>query len=248
MVTKAVVPPTDTQLVGASRFDGVHFVTVFDRHVAAVHTYLARRLGDAGGAAHLGDAFSAAYAARRHFRAWGDSARPWLLGVATGVVRREWRLEQRQLRGCADDAEVGADAIAEHLQHLAARDRDILILAAWEEQEPMAVAMALDLPDGAVTARLAGLAGDLACIASGSGEPLGPRPEAGIARLRALRPATEPLDVDRLASVRHELQVLTGQTNGRGAARSTVSIAAEHEQHRRWSVRPGAALSQRPRR
>ena len=34
--------PTDAQLVAASRFDGVHFATVVERHLIGVHGYLAR--------------------------------------------------------------------------------------------------------------------------------------------------------------------------------------------------------------
>ena len=109
--TGAAVQPSDVQLVAASRFDGVHFLAVFDRHASGVHAYLARRMGDV--LVLPGDT-----ASRRHFRAWGDSAGPWLLGVATGLVRRQWRLEQARLRSFRDEpADCGAGAIADHLQH-----------------------------------------------------------------------------------------------------------------------------------
>ena len=244
MGTSAAVPPSDAQLVAASRFDGGHFVTVFDRHVGDVHAYLARRLGEEG-SAHLGDAFTAAYATRRRFRAWGESARPWLLGVATGVVRRQWRLEQQVLRSCAALAPgSGSAEVADHLQHLAARDRDIVVLATWEDQPPAAIAMALDLPDGAVAARLTGLATELAGL---PGAP-GGAPADGMARVRALRPEAQAPDPFQVELVRGELQVLTGQTARDGVGRSTDSVAAEHEQHRRWLARPGASLTDRTRR
>ena len=254
--TGAAVQPSDVQLVAASRFDGVHFLAVFDRHASGVHAYLARRMGDGAADSGLGEAFASAYASRRHFRAWGDSAGPWLLGVATGLVRRQWRLEQARLRSFRDEpADCGAGAIADHLQHLAARDRDILLLAAWEDQEPAAVAMALDLPDRAVVSRLAGLAGELAWFATApsrppvparSGDPAGAGD--GLDRLRAMCPPIGPLDPTRRAAVRRDLQVLAGLTDRDGAARSTISVAAEHEQHRRWLARPGASLARRSRR
>ena len=245
MATTPAVQPSDAQLVAASRFDGVHFVSVFDRHVTALHRYLARRLGDPGGDANLGDAVSAAYAARRHFRAWGDSAGPWLLGTATGIVRRQWRLEQARLRSCAERSGAdGAGALVEHLQHLAARDRDLLVLAAWEGQQPGAIAMALDLPEGAVTNRLTALATQVAHLGAPPRPAVDPAGE-GLARLRSLRPEAAGVDAALAARVRGDLQVLTGHAAGRGAARSTVSVAAEHEQHRRWLARPGASLVRR---
>jgi RNA polymerase sigma-70 factor (ECF subfamily) len=91
MPTIDVRDPTDAQLMAASRFDGVHFATVLDRHAPTVHRYLSDRLGPEVASAHLGEVFATAYTSRRHFRSWGGSARPWLLGTATGVVRTQWR-------------------------------------------------------------------------------------------------------------------------------------------------------------
>lgn len=239
--------PTDTQLIAASRFDGVHFGTVLDRHAATVHRYLSDRLGADVGSAHVGEVFTAAYAARRHFRAWDASAGPWFLGVATGIVRKQWRLEQRQLRRIGRGVAPFAGPVADHLQHLDARDRDVIVLVAWGDLEPGAVAMALDLPVGTVAARLQGLARHVLDQAqAGSSRAGAPGPSVvadGLDLVRALRPAPVEPAADLLAAVRVELQRATGQPTAPGARRLSSSVAAEHEQLRRWRASPGTVVA-----
>lgn len=239
--------PTDAQLIAASRFDGVHFASVLDRHAAAVHRYLSDRVGADAASAHVGEVFTAAYASRRHFRAWNESAGPWFLGVATAIVRKQWRLEQRQLRVIGRGVAPFAEPVADHLQHLDARDRDVVILVAWCDLEPAAVAMALDLPSGTVAARLDGLAGHVLAHAQASPARTGaPGPSVvadGLDLVRSLRPAAVEPEADLLAAVRAELQRATGQPTAPGARRSTSSVAAEHEQLRRWLASPGAVVA-----
>ena len=249
-----LVDPTDAQLLAASRFDGVHFAPVFDRHAATLHAYLERRLGRSGAVANLGETFRTAYGARRRFRVWEDSAHPWLLGVATGVVRKHWRAELDQLRvndrrrvtpfgtgtaTVARSAEAGADAVVERLAHLAARDRDVTILVAWEGLAPEAVAQALDLPDRVVASRLTGIGAQVL-------EDVGPdlvdldlRPEDGIDLVRALRPLVSTPDPQVIEQARVELRVAVGPNHPTDAPRPTEAIAAEREQQRRWRTRPG---------
>ena len=247
MPTIDVRDPTDAQLIAASRFDGVHFLSVLDRHAAAVHRYLGDRLGADVAVAHVGEVFTVAYASRRHFRAWNESARPWFLGVATGVVRKQWRLEQCQLRRIGRGVAPFAEPVADHLQHLDARDRDVVLLAAWCDLEPAAVAMALDLPSGTVAARLDGLVRHvLAHAQAGAGPTAVPGPgvvAGGLDLIRALRPGGTAPAPDLVAAVRAELQRETGQPNAPGTRRSTSSVAAEHEQLRRWLASPGALVA-----
>jgi RNA polymerase sigma-70 factor (ECF subfamily) len=237
MPTIDVRDPTDTQLMAASRFDGVHFGAVLDRHADTVRRYLSDRLGAEGADADIAEVFATAYTARRHFRSWQDSARPWLLGVATGVVRKHWRLELEQLRRIGRGPAPFAAPVAELLQHLDARDRDVMILAAWGGLEPAAIAMALDLPVGTVAARLDGLAQQVATRAGAAGVA------NGVDLLRGLRPVGSALDPDQLGALRTELREATGQPTVPGTPRPTSSVAAEHEQLRRWRTSPGAVVA-----
>jgi len=247
MPTIDVGDPTDAQLIAASRFDGVHFATVLDRHAATVQRYLSDRLGSEVASAHVGEVFATAYAGRRHFRSWNESAGPWFLGVATGVVRKQWRLELGQLRRIGRGVAPFADPLADHLQHLDARDRDVVILVAWCDLEPAAVSMALDLPVGTVTARLHGLAQQLlervhVGLARVPSSWPGSTIVDGLDLVRALRPPGCDLDPDLLEAVRHDLRVATGQPPA-GAPRPTSAVAAEHEQLRRWRASPGSVVA-----
>jgi RNA polymerase sigma-70 factor, ECF subfamily len=67
----------------------------------------------------LGETFASAFEGRASCRA-GDSALPWLYGIATNLLRRRFRAERRQLRAYArrgvdrgivyeDEAEARAD-------------------------------------------------------------------------------------------------------------------------------------------
>lgn len=250
-----LVEPTDAQLLAASRFDGVHFGPVIDRHAPRVHRYLERRLGRPAAETLVAETFGAAYAARRRFRVWDDSAHPWLLGVATGVVRKHWRIELTQLRandrrrvtpfGSATtrvprSAEVGAAAVIERLQHLSARDRDIALLATWEDLAPDAIAQALDLPDRVVAGRLAGIGDQVVDDVLAVAADLDVRSaEVGLDLVRALRPVAPLADPDLAGRVRRELEPTVGRVMGADRSRATAAVAAEREQLRRWRHRPG---------
>jgi RNA polymerase sigma-70 factor (ECF subfamily) len=254
--------PTDAQLLAASRFDGVHFAPLFDRHAPQLHGYLSRRLGPPAADGHLGDAFAAAYGGRRQFRAWGESARPWLLGVATGIARKHWRVELDQLRAngsrriqpfgaatttVAAAAAPAAAVVLDRLQHLPARDRDVAILAAWEGLDHAAISCALDLPDSVVGARLAGIGEQLIVDARTAGAPGDVElPADGLDLVRALRPVVAAPDRSVLDPIRRDLAATVGTSGPLGRRRPTAAIAAEREQLRRWRSGPGVRLASRP--
>jgi RNA polymerase sigma-70 factor (ECF subfamily) len=252
MTTDAASPdlpqPTDAQLVAASRFDGVHFATVIERHVGGVHRYLARRLGAPTADAFLGECVLAAYTSRRHFRPWQESARPWLTGVATNVVRKQWRMEQARLRGLAVPSSrlpaAAAADVVDRLQHLSARDRDMVILAAWEDLSAPAVAQALDLPESVVVARLDGAGRAVQEQVRELGGD-GPTEVEGLALVRSLRPAVADPSPELLGAVRCQVAETTGAGAPEGRLRPTSSIAAEREQLRRWRSGPTARLAAR---
>lgn len=165
--------PSDAVLIADSVGRPGLFAVVFDRHFDAVHAYLARRVG-ADGADDLASAtFTTAFARRGSFRAMGDSARPWLLGIATNLLRNQWRADQRAgeavARAAADAAVVAGDvdrgsparrvveaeAVAGLLAALDGDQRDVLLLFVWEGLSYEEIAMALEVPVGTVRSRLA---------------------------------------------------------------------------------------------
>ena len=61
---------------------------VFDRHAAAIHGYIARRLGRDAADDLVGETFLVAFGPRDGYDPDQPSARPWLYGIATRLVSR----------------------------------------------------------------------------------------------------------------------------------------------------------------
>jgi RNA polymerase sigma factor (sigma-70 family) len=160
----------DGAVIAASLNHPDSFATVFDRHYPAVHRYLARRTltGQAEDLSSL--TFVVAFERRRSFRLTATSALPWLLGIATNLLRERLRGERRELgtlnrlrdeRAPAPDGawpveenEFYGQLLAEALGRLDAPHREVLLLHAWEELSYQEIAQALDLPLGTVRSRL----------------------------------------------------------------------------------------------
>ena len=74
------------------------FAVIFDRHFVAIHRYLVRRIGTPVADDLAGDVFRVAFERRHDFDLSSESARPWLYGIATNLLRSERRSESRKLR------------------------------------------------------------------------------------------------------------------------------------------------------
>ena len=103
---------------------------------------------------------------------------PWLLGIATNLVRRQYRTKARQLKAYAstgidpvstldEDAVIERADSAERLQQVAAAlseldqlDRDLLFLFAALNLSYQQVADALGMPLGSVKSRMSRAAND----------------------------------------------------------------------------------------
>jgi RNA polymerase sigma factor (sigma-70 family) len=161
----------DATIIARSSEDPDLFATVFDRHFTQIHAFLQRRIGeDADDLA--ADVFSIAFQRRDRFQAVHRSALPWLYGIASNLVSRHRRSEIRTLRTLArlqnvEPADDEAERVAERadaaslrvplfgaLAGLQARDRDALLLVAWEGLTYDEVAVALEIPLGTVRSRL----------------------------------------------------------------------------------------------
>jgi RNA polymerase sigma-70 factor (ECF subfamily) len=137
---------------------------VFNAHGAAVRAYALRRLGP-GASASADDVVSEVFAvAWRRIDVVPEGAElPWLLGCARRVVLHVHRRARRdaalvgQLEALATGAAVqaaGDPVLAEALASLAERDREALLLIAWEGLSGSEAAVALGCSRGAFAVRL----------------------------------------------------------------------------------------------
>ena len=148
------------------------FAALFDRHASSIHRYLIRRVGRETAEDLLAETFLAAFRKRRRYDRACPDARPWLYGIATNLVGQHRRDEIRQDRlrqsaGPAPDvpdlaeravvhltAQATRCALAEALANLSGKDRDVLLLIAWEDLSYDEVSRALEIPVGTVRSRL----------------------------------------------------------------------------------------------
>jgi RNA polymerase sigma factor (sigma-70 family) len=164
--------PTDAVLIARSVDDPAQFAPLFDRHSTSVHRYLGRRVGELADDL-LSETFLVAFRRRAAYRPEHVEVRPWLLGIATNVVRGHERSERRRYRALAraagrpeEHADEPADAgdrltaealrgpLAAALAGLKPRDRDALLLLAWGQLGYEEIATVLDIPVGTVRSRL----------------------------------------------------------------------------------------------
>lgn len=146
---------------------------LFDEHVDAVYGYVARRLGRDTAADVVGDVFEIALTRFDRYDDARGSERAWLFGIATNLIRRHWRTEQRRLRATHRvanrptvpgdslldvagriDASIEAERVMVAVGELAPDDRDLLLLVAWEDTPYQVCAEILGIPIGTVRSRL----------------------------------------------------------------------------------------------
>jgi RNA polymerase sigma factor (sigma-70 family) len=148
------------------------FGVIFERHARAVYNYLFRRTGDWSLAEDLTSVvFLDAWRRRSDVRLERDLALPWLLGVATNVLRNrrrsQWRYRaalERVPRERVEDFATDADSrldderlmrgVLRSLSKLPKREQDVIALCAWAELSYDEAAVALGVPVGTVRSRL----------------------------------------------------------------------------------------------
>lgn len=165
---------TDANVVAASLHEPQRFATLFDRHARAVHRYVASRVRPGDVDDVVSETFVAAFRIRARYDPSYENARPWLLGIATNLVRQHRRSESRRLArlrktvlapdpdldpadtvSAALDNATETDRVARALARLDNRHRDVLLLAASADLNYEEIARALGVPVGTVRSRLA---------------------------------------------------------------------------------------------
>ena len=166
--------PSDSKLwAQAGDGDATAFGELYERHATAIYNHCFRRTASWSLAEDLTSAvFLQAWRHRSDVRFVGDSARPWLLGVATNLVRNQRRTLRRyqaalrrlspppdendfvdDLAGRMDD-ERAVRKLLELIERLPRRDREVLALCAWDGLSYAEAAVALGVPIGTVRSRL----------------------------------------------------------------------------------------------
>jgi RNA polymerase sigma factor (sigma-70 family) len=165
---------TDADLIIASLQYPERFGGLFDRHALAVHRYVAYRAwaGDVDDV--VAETFVTAFRSRTRYDQAFLDARPWLLGIATNVLRQHRRSEGRRLArlraaartnepepdpaetvAAAVDQAAQSDRVACALARLDERQQEVLVLAAGPGLTYEEIARALGIPVGTVRSRIA---------------------------------------------------------------------------------------------
>ncbi|MGB4779592.1 RNA polymerase sigma factor [Microbacterium sp.] len=162
----------DNEVIERSGDEPGAFASIYDRHAPAIYRYASQRLGDHAAEDVMSETFLVAFEKRAGYDLDVVDARPWLLGIATRLMRKHVRLEARAWKGMVADvaAQLAPDVIeqagarldaarltrrlASALRKLSASDRDTLLLYAWGDLDYAGVAAALDVPIGTVRSRL----------------------------------------------------------------------------------------------
>jgi len=160
----------DGEIISRSLQQPAAFAELYDRHERVVYRYAARRVGVSQGDDITSETFLVAFTRRENFV--GEDARPWLLGIATTLMRKYARLEARAWKGMlasdlarvdvdqfeAADARLDAKSVARRLGRALARlpagDRDVLLLHTFGDLDYEGISQALSIPLGTVRSRL----------------------------------------------------------------------------------------------
>lgn len=159
---------TDGDLVRASLRSPHEFGALFDRHFDVVHGFAQRRVGSDLAAEIAAETFATAFARRRSYDISRPDARPWLLGIASNLLRRHWRTERRRIAAYSRALEPShapvshvSDEVVVALSSLSKDERETLFLYALADLAYDEIASALGCPVGTVRSRLARARGRL---------------------------------------------------------------------------------------
>jgi RNA polymerase sigma factor (sigma-70 family) len=161
---------SDGEIFQRSIRDPEAFREIFERHATIVLAYARKRLGTTSGDEVLAETFLTAFERRSRFDTTYVSARPWLFGIATNMIRHHLREEQEYLRALGkvapdppaypteDDTRLDAERMRPQLiaamMTLSQEDRDTFLLLALGDFTYEEIAQALGIPIGTVRSRI----------------------------------------------------------------------------------------------
>jgi RNA polymerase sigma factor (sigma-70 family) len=161
---------SDAEIIAASLGDTHAFTELFERHWAELQRFCQSRAGSAGEDI-ASEAFRVAFDRRGRYDSLYQDARPWLLGIATNLLRDHFREagreERKRNRSAALETLAQADGELSELERqllgprltaalrgLPSADRDALLLLAWADLDYQQIAQALGIPVGTVRSRI----------------------------------------------------------------------------------------------
>lgn len=165
---------TDSEIIRRSLEHPRAFAELFDRHARSVGGFAARRVGSEAAEDVVSETFLVAFKRREAFDQTVESSVPWLLGIASRLMRkhrakeaRNWRTVEASAGQRIDhtqdgtelliarlDAENSTRQLAPLIAALSVKDRETLLLYAWGDLTYDEVASALGVPVGTVRSRL----------------------------------------------------------------------------------------------
>lgn len=162
---------TDKEIIVASRSGPVAFGILYDRHATTIFRYASRRAGDTAAEDVMAETFLIAFERRHTFDPSVDNVLPWLLGIATNLLKHHHRAEARKLKAYVRsvsrheeswsaaiddqiDVDVATGLVAAALSSMPVIDRDTILLYTWGELSYEEIARAMDVPVGTVRSRL----------------------------------------------------------------------------------------------
>lgn len=179
----------DGESIAASLHLPERFREIVEAHFAEIYAYLARRAGRGVAEDLAAECFAQAFRNRASFEGHRGSARPWLFGIATNLLRHHRRDEFRRLAAYVRAASLearaddGTDAVAVRLDAAAAIERiadafaqldedkrDALYLVAVVGLSYLEAAEALGVRAGTVHSRVARARAQLRDLADLSGQ------------------------------------------------------------------------------
>jgi RNA polymerase sigma-70 factor (ECF subfamily) len=131
---------------------------LFAAHAGAVRAYARRRIDPVSADDTVSEVFAVAW---RRLDDVPEAALPWLLGCARRVLahqhrrlRRDVALAERLGTTAGPPAPTGDPVLGRALSQLSARDREVLLLVAWEGLDPAQAARVLGCSRNTLAVRL----------------------------------------------------------------------------------------------
>ena len=160
---------SDAELITASLGQPEAFGELFDRHAEPLLRFFVRRVGPMEAGGLVGEVFRIAFERRSAYDGRDSSARPWLYGIGSNLLRTRRRTEARGVRAramlLADpeeyrapegllNARLALPKLADAIDSLPEADRAALLMFALEELGYAEIASALEIPVGTVRSRI----------------------------------------------------------------------------------------------